>query len=166
MIEVFNSSNVDVFSNLKANEFASRTGMVGVAGSDSHVTSTLGRCVNVVESENNLDDVLSALRHGMIRIQKTGYITGKETLEHLKYKINNSRDFIIDYVKEHYPNSQWITYFLLRLFDFNQNSYLWILIYKLCVFLLRRISQKVNMKNFDPSFVRDRDIKTIIKMAL
>ncbi len=101
MIEVFNSNNIDIISNAKASHFALENNKIKVAGSDSHVVSTFGRCVNVIESENNLDDVMSAMKHNKIEIQQTGYALPKETLEHLKYKINNSRDFIFEYVKDH-----------------------------------------------------------------
>ncbi|MBI2005873.1 MAG: PHP domain-containing protein [Nitrosopumilales archaeon] len=94
LIEVFNSNNVDMISNAKATQFAQKNNMVGVAGSDSHVLSTLGRCVNVIESENTLDDILSAMKKGRIQIQRSDYASGKETLEHLRYKINNSKDKI------------------------------------------------------------------------
>ena len=46
MVEVFNSNNVDVISNARATQFALDRGMTRVAGSDSHILSTLGRCVN------------------------------------------------------------------------------------------------------------------------
>ena len=58
-IEVFNSNNVDILSNARASEFALDNDMIQVAGSDSHVLSTLGRCVNVIDSEDNVDDVLT-----------------------------------------------------------------------------------------------------------
>ncbi|KEQ55885.1 phosphotransferase domain-containing protein [Marine Group I thaumarchaeote SCGC AAA799-N04] len=48
MVEVFNSNNVDILSNARATEFALDNNMIQVAGSDSHVLSTLGRCVNVL----------------------------------------------------------------------------------------------------------------------
>ncbi|HJW20601.1 MAG TPA: PHP-associated domain-containing protein, partial [Candidatus Nitrosotalea sp.] len=66
LIEVFNSNNVDRYSNLRAYHFANASNLIQVAGSDSHVTSTLGRCTNIIDSENNLDDILYALRHGKV----------------------------------------------------------------------------------------------------
>ena len=75
MIEVFNSNNVDVLSNAKATQFALDHNMIQVSGSDSHVLSTLGRCVNIVDSENNLDDILQSMRKGQIQISQTGYLT-------------------------------------------------------------------------------------------
>ncbi|MGQ0605778.1 MAG: PHP-associated domain-containing protein [Candidatus Nitrosotenuis sp.] len=73
MIEVFNSNNVDVISNAKAAQFSIQHNKVGVAGSDSHVLSTFGRCVNLIESENILDDALFAMKHGNLCICQTGF---------------------------------------------------------------------------------------------
>lgn len=166
MIEVFNSNNVDVLSNVKAESFATENNMIKVSGSDSHVISTLGRCVNVIEAENSLDSILSSIHKNKISILQTGYAFQNETLEHLKYKINNSREFLSDYIQEYYPNSKWLLTFLLRVYDVNQNSYLWSLFYKLAIFLMRRISNKINFENTDPSFMKERNIATMFKMAL
>ena len=95
MVEVFNSNNVDVLSNARATQFALDNNMTQVAGSDSHVLSTLGRCVNVVDSENNLDDILHSMKHGQIQISQTGYALQTETLDHLRYKITNSKEYLV-----------------------------------------------------------------------
>ncbi len=166
MIETFNSNNVDVLSNVRATEFAIEHNMPGVAGSDSHVLSTFGRCVNMVDSENRLDDVLQAIKHGKVTISQTGYAQQSEALDHIQYKINNSREYIMEYLSEHYPHSKWLLRFLLRIYDRNPNSHLWGLLYKTSVYLMRRISQKVNFGDLDPGFMRDRDIVTMLKMSL
>ena len=166
MVEVFNSNNIDILSNARATEFALDNSMIQVAGSDSHVLSTLGRCVNVIDSENNLDDILSAMKHGNIKISQTGYAHQTETLDHLRYKINNSKEYILDYISEHYPNEKWLFTLLLRLYNSNQNSQMWSLIYKIAIYLMKRISQKINFKNQDPSFMKDRNLATMFKMAI
>ena len=166
MVEVFNSNNVDILSNAKATDFALEHNMTQVAGSDSHVLTTLGRCVNVIDSENSLDDVLQSLKHGKITISQTGYAYQNETMDHLKYKINNSKEYLADYIKENYPNSEWLLNLLLKIYDVNQNSYLWTLFYKLGIYLMRRISKKINFQNQDPSFMKDRNLATMFKMAL
>ena len=95
LIEVFNSNNIDVIANVKATVFAQEHNITGVSGSDSHVLSTLGRCTNVIEAENKLDDVLQSMRHNKINIETTGYATTKETLEHFRYKVDNSKEYIL-----------------------------------------------------------------------
>lgn len=166
MIEVFNSNNVDIISNARATKFSLDNNKIGVAGSDSHVLSTLGRCVNLIESENSLDDALYALRHGMVEVRQTGYAREKETLEHIKYKINNSKDYLAEYIRENYPNSQWLLTFLLKMYDTNQNSYLWSLVYKLAVFLMKRVSRKINLLDHDPQVLRERNLSSMLKMAI
>lgn len=166
MIEVFNSNNLDVISNIRAETFATENNIIKVAGSDSHVLSTLGRCVNVIEAENSLDSVLNSMRKNKVNILQTGYAFQNETMDHLKYKINNSREFLVEYLQEHYPNSKWLLAFLLRMYDIDQNSYMWSLFYKLAIFLMKRISQKINYEKIDPSFMKERNIGTMFKMAL
>jgi len=166
LVEVFNSNNVDVISNARASKLSIENNKVGVAGSDSHVLSTLGRCVNVIECENRLDDVLYSMRHGMVSIQQTGYAKEKETLDHIKYKINNSKDYLAEYIREHYPNSQWMLSLLLKMYDMNQNSYMWSLVYKLAVYLMKRVSNKINVQGYDPSNLADRNLSKMLKMAI
>ncbi|MFQ5573106.1 MAG: PHP-associated domain-containing protein [Nitrosopumilaceae archaeon] len=166
LIEVFNSNNVDVFANTKATIFAEQKNMVGVSGSDSHVLSTLGRCTNIIESENKLDDILSAMKHKKIQIQNIGYATAKETIDHLRYKIDNSKEFIYDYMTQFYPQSKNFLSLLLRLFEKNPNSYLWILFYKFAIFAMKRLSRKINFQNLDPSFMRQRNLATMFKMSI
>lgn len=166
MIEVFNSNNVDVISNLKANQYAMENNLTQVSGSDSHVNSTLGRCVNVINSENTLDDVLSAMHHNKIQILNTGYTLNHEALDHLKFKIDNSKDYIIDYVKTHHPNSAWLFSFLLKMYNLDHDSYLWNTFYKIAVYFLKRISYKINFKSLDSDFMNQRNPFTIFKNAI
>jgi len=166
MIEVFNSNNVDVISNARASEFAFENRMTKVAGSDSHVLSTLGRCVNVIDAENTLDDALSGMRHDQIRIEQTGYAHEAETLEHIKYKIDNSKDYLAQFIKDYYPDSAWFLSFLLRMYNSNQNSYLWSIFYKIAIHLMKRLSTKINHRGFDPNFMKDRNLGTMFKMAI
>ncbi len=166
MVEVFNSNNVDVISNARATQFALDNNMTQVAGSDSHVLSTLGRCVNVVDSENSLDDVLHAMKHGDIQISQTGYTLQNETLDHLRYKISNSKEYLLDYIAEHYPNAKWLLNLLLSIYNSNPDSHLWSLFYKIAIYMIKRISHKINYKAYDPGFMNDRDLGTIFRMAI
>ncbi len=166
MIEVFNSNNIDVISNVKATQFAMDNNKLKVAGSDSHVLSTIGRCVNVIESENKLDDVLYAMRHNKIKIHQTGYALQNEIMEHMKYKVNNSKNYIFEYVQEHFPNFVWAFKLLYKLYNLDQNSYLWSLFYKIAVYYMKRISNKINFQNIDGEFMTNRNLFTMFKMGL
>ena len=75
LFEVFNSSNIDIYSNKKAEIFAKEKNLLTTAGSDSHIASTIGRCTNLIDSQNNLDDVIHAMKKGKISIEKTEYVT-------------------------------------------------------------------------------------------
>ena len=166
MVEVFNSNNVDLLSNTRAAQFALDNNMISVAGSDSHVLSTIGRCVNVIDSENNLDDILDAMKHGRIEISQIGYALENEIIDHLRYQINTSREYIADYVYEHYPNSKWFATLLLKMLDSNHYDLLWLMSYKIILYFLKRISRKINFQNKDASFMKERNLATMFKMAL
>ena len=166
MIEVFNSNNIDVISNSRAAEFASSHNMAGVAGSDSHVVSTLGRCTNMVDAENNLDDIIRSMKRGHITIDQSGYARPQETLEHLQYKIRNSAEYLEGYIKENYPNTEWLLNLLLQTYNAKPDSILWTIFYRLGVYLMNRISVKVNTNNVDPEFMKQRDLGTMLRMAL
>jgi hypothetical protein len=166
LIEVFNSNNVDRYSNIRASYFAKINHMVEVAGSDSHVLSTLGRCINNIDSENTLDDILDAMRKGKISIASTGYITSKEMLEHAKYKIANSKDYITKYFKQNHPHLTGLCSLLMRMFESNPNSLLWTAVYKIGVHLSTKLSNKVNFENYDHTILYERNLRAILPMIL
>jgi predicted metal-dependent phosphoesterase TrpH len=166
LIEVFNSNNVDRYSNIRAAHFAKTNDMVEVAGSDSHILSTLGRCTNLIESENNVDDILDAMRKGRIAIENTGYITSREMIEHAKYKIENSKDDIIRYFKENHPHLTGLCRFLISAFESNPNSIVWTAMYKVAVHLTTKLSNKINFMNQDYEILYERNLRAILPMIL
>ena len=166
LIEVFNSNNVDRYSNLRAHAFAKANKMTEVAGSDSHVVTTLGRCVNLIEAENTLDSVLDSMRKGKIAIESTGYITSSEMIEHARYKIKNSKDDIILYFEENHPHLTGLCRFLINAFESNPNSVVWTAVYKVAVHLTTRLSNKINFKNQDYNILYERNLKAILPMIL
>ena len=164
LFEVFNSSNIDIYSNKKAEIFAKENNLFTIAGSDSHIASTIGRCTNLIDSENNLDDILYAMKKGKISIEKMEYVTRREVLEHIQYKIENSKEYIDQYVKEFYPKYLRVFNQMYKLYMFTRKSFIWDLAFKLAIFGLRRISYKINFEGYDPYAFRTRDIPTITKM--
>jgi hypothetical protein len=52
------------------------------------------------------------------------------------------------------------------MYDLNQNSYLWSILYKLAVCLMKRISKKINVLNYDPSKLRERNLASMLRMAI
>jgi len=73
---------------------------------------------------------------------------------------------VLEYISENYPNAKWLLTLLFRIYDSNQNSSMWPLLYKIAVYLMKRISQKINFQNKDPSFMKDRNLATMLKMAI
>ena len=164
LFEVFNSSNIDIYSNKKAEIFAKEHNLFTIAGSDSHIASTIGRCTNLINSENNLDDILYAMKKGKIEIEKMEYVKRSEVLEHIQYKIENSKEYIDQYVTEFYPKYLCLFNQMYKLYMFTRKSFIWDIAFKLAIFGLRRISYKINFEGYDPYAFRTRDIPTITKM--
>ncbi len=166
MIEVFNSNNIDRFSNFASKIFAVKNNMIQVAGSDAHLTSTIGRCLNLIESENTLDDILSAMRGNKLRIKETQLVSRKEVLSHVRYILLNSTPYLLDYARQYHPNLEGIAEIALRSFDKNPNSVVWGAISWLALFLTKRVSEKVNAKGYSPDIFVNRRIGKIIQLAL
>ena len=166
LFEVFNSSNVDVYSNLKAEKFANEKGLNVVAGSDSHVQSTIGRSTNLIDSENKLDDVINAMKHQKITIERTGYVQPKEALEHIRYKIENSAFFIDKYTSQFYPRVLWSIKLLYKLYMVDPEGIFWNMFYRMSISALKRISKKINFEGYDHRLFRERNLVNILKMAI
>ena len=166
VFEVFNSSNVDVYSNLKAKEFAKDHSLPVIAGSDSHVASTLGRCINLIESENSLDGILYALKHNKIQIQKTGYFQTNEIIEHLRYKIENSSEYTDQYLAKFYPHYIWAFHLLRDAYLKYPDSFFWRLICNMTVSGLKKISKKINFEGYPVDSIKSRNLGTLAKMIL
>ena len=166
LFEVFNSSNVDVYSNLKAKNFAKEKGLAVVAGSDSHVQSTIGRSTNLIHSENKLDSVIDAMKHHKITTEKTAYVQPKEALEHIRYKIENSAFFIDKYTSQFYPRALWPIKLLYKLYMVDPEGIFWNMFYRMSISALKRISKKINFEGYDHRLFRERNLVNILKMAI
>lgn len=166
MIEVFNSNNVDRFSNIAAKIFASKNNMTQVAGSDSHLVSTIGRCTNIIESENTLDDILVAMKSNKVRIRETGLISRKEVFEHVRYVLLNSTPHLLDYAREYHPRLEGLAELALRSLGNNPNSPIWAALSWIALFLTQRVSEKVNSRGYSPEIFIKRRVGKILQLAL
>ena len=166
LFEVFNSSNIDVYSNLRAKKFAKEKSLHVVAGSDSHVKSTIGRSTNLIYSENKIDSIISAMKHHKITIQNTGYVQPKEALEHIRYKIENSAFFIEKYTSQFYPQALWAVKMLYKLYMISPESIFWNMFYRTSVATLKRVSRKINFEGYDYRLLRERNLGVLLKMAI
>ena len=166
LFEVFNSSNVDMYSNLRAKKFASERDLYVVAGSDSHVRSTIGRSTNLIHSENKLDSVIDAMKHHRVSIENTGYVQPKEALEHIRYKIQNSAFFIDKYTSQFYPRALWPIKLLYKLYMIDPEGIFWNMFYRMSIIALRRISRRINFEGYDHRLFRERNLVNILKMII
>ena len=166
LFEVFNSSNVDVYSNLRAKNFACERDLHVVAGSDSHVRSTIGRSTNLIHSENKLDSVIDAMKHHNVSIENTEYVQPKEALEHIRYKIQNSAFFIDKYTSQFYPRALWPIKLLYKLYMIDPEGIFWNMFYRMSIVALRRISRKINFEGYDHRLFRERNLVNILKMII
>jgi len=165
LFEVFNSSNVDVYSNLRAKNFASERDLHVVAGSDSHVRSTIGRSTNLIHSENKLDSVIDAMKHHNVSIENTEYVQPKEALEHIRYKIQNSAFFIDKYTSQFYPRALWPIKLLYKLYMIDPEGIFWNMFYRMSISALKKISRKINFEGYDYHLFRERNLGNMLKMV-
>lgn len=63
-VETYNSRLLMGIANRRARLFAEREGLPGIAGSDAHTVSMVGRAYTLVDAARNAGDVLEALRRG------------------------------------------------------------------------------------------------------
>jgi PHP domain-containing protein len=166
LIESFNSNNVDIFSNILANKFAEHHNMHSIAGSDSHVRSTIGRCKNTIESENNIDSIVYNLFRGGSRINRVNYATKKELYEHAYYVLYNSSEALLDYVSEYHPNAYHMFKWALKSFTSKPDSKFWYTLGLFGLYLTKRVSKKVNIGGYTPEIFEERSWKRLISLAL
>lgn len=166
MIETFNSNNVDHFSNAVAEVFAKYNNIPTVAGSDSHIVSTIGRCINIIESERNLDSILQSMRHGKVKIANADYASKDELYQHAHYILSNSKDLLLCYTLEHYPRAHWALKWALNSYSTNPYRRFWKALGSFTLYLTKRASEKVNIKGHNPYAFEQRSWRTLITMSL
>jgi predicted metal-dependent phosphoesterase TrpH len=166
MMESFNSNNVDRFSKVIAERFAKEHNIKSNAGSDSHVLSTMGKCVNSIESENNLDSVLHAMQKGKVEASSKEYASKEQLFEHAFYIISSSKDLLLEYALVHHPRAYSTARWALNSFTSNPNSKTWRLLASFTLYLTKRASEKVNIKGYDPQIFSERPWKRLIALSL
>lgn len=166
MMESFNSNNVDRFSNVIAERLAKEHGMTTIAGSDSHVVSTIAKCVNLIDSENNLDDIVQVMNKGRVRIASKEYASKEQVFEHAYYIISSSKELLLEYTMLHHPRVFKAAKWALTSFTSNPNSRTWRTMAGLVLYLVRRASEKVNVRGYDPKIFLERPWKKLIAISL
>lgn len=165
LIESFNSNNVDRYSNIVASRFAREKQMPEIAGSDSHVLTTIGKCMNQIECENNLDSVLAALRKGT-HVASKDYASRSEVFEHAHYIIKSSKEMLLDYTHEHHPGLYRTVRWALNSYTSDPSNMLWRTLGNFTLYLTKRVSKKVNIRGHNPSVFDDRPWAQLISMGI
>ncbi len=165
-MESFNSNNVDRFSNIVAYKFAKDNNISTIAGSDSHVLTTIGRCTNLIDTENNIDSILSAMRNGKMSVYSKDYASNKEVYDHAYYIISSSRELLLQHALEHHPRAYWISKWALDSYMRNHDNMLWRTVGALVLYLTKRVSEKVNIKGHDSNVFEERPWGRLISMGL
>ncbi len=166
MMESFNSNNVDRFSNIVAHKFAKDNNMTEIAGSDSHVLTTVGRCLNLIEAENNIDSILSAMRRAKMVVSSKDYASNKEVYDHAYYIISSSRELLLQHALNHYPTAYLASKWALNSYMRNHDNMLWRSVGAFVLYLTKRVSEKVNIKGHDSNVFEERPWGKLISMGL
>lgn len=66
-IETKNSRFVFGISNTKAEKLSKEKNIPPIGSSDSHFIGSIGKCATEVDSENNVDDIIEAIKNGKTR---------------------------------------------------------------------------------------------------
>jgi PHP-associated len=167
LIESFNSNNIDVFSNIISSNFSARNKMNNIAGSDSHVASTIGRCITTIESENNLDSILTSMHKGKSRIDKADYASEDELYELAHYLLSISNKSLATYILENYhPLVHYAAKLALDSFSSHPSNRFWRTLASFTFYLTKRASKKINMQGCNPLMFQQRSWRRLISLAL
>ncbi len=161
MVEVFNSGNIDRYSNMRAYDSARAWKKFGTVGSDVHFLGDIGKCVTVVNSETGLDDVLDALRHGRYEVEKVSYNTREEIIDSFRYQLSDAEGLFGNIRESCGRAAESAARFMARRFA-EKNSSVWTgPISRLMMACARNISMKINMYGYDESLINLGDGYTI-----
>lgn len=168
MIESFNSNNIDRYSNIVAAKFAKERGMTEIAGSDSHVLGTIGRCVNAIEAENRLDSVVQAMRSkkNTISVQNRDYASRREIYEHAHYIVKSSQQLLLDYTFQKHPSYYRVVKWALDSYTRDPYGTLWKSLAGFSLYLTQRVSKKVNMRGHNAGVFENKNWGKLITMGL
>jgi len=144
VIEVHNATNVDIFSNIAAENYAQVQRLTPVAGSDAHIPQLVGRCSNEIEADLAEDDILSAIERGRIKPKRKGYIAESEMLMWVYSRLQRSRRYILAYLKTHKPRSYRLGDVGLGFFLNFPSFPLWRFMLRMSVREAKKLSRKAN----------------------
>lgn len=98
--EIFNSMNVDRFSNVLAKRKITKAGKPAVVGSDAHTLDMIGSSVNVAPV-HDLESVLRAIRTGKVT-HETSYFTTQMMIDWITIRFSKSYGQVMKYIEDNY----------------------------------------------------------------
>ncbi len=149
MVEVFNSNNIDMYSNMRAYDSARKWRKFGMACSDAHLPGCMGLSVVSVRSENDMDGILKALCRGDFDIERATYNTIASIKSQVQYGLSDTSR-LLGSLKQGYGRSvENMARFLIGRFEHNPDE-LWIrVLTKLLLDCINNISLKANIYGFE-----------------
>ncbi len=99
-IEIFNGVNIERISNIKSRNFATRTGMVQVAGSDAHCPDMLGSGI-INTRAKTVNQILDNIRNGKITPEYK-YLPITTIMRYSVRKLGMSFDHTQKYIDNNY----------------------------------------------------------------
>lgn len=114
-IEVFNSINLDRFSNRKAKAFAQEHKIPSIAGSDAHCIEMLGYGLTEIDAENDVESILKAIKKGRT-IPRGDYVPISVIQYWSLERFKASYWQVMEYIYENYSYpKRWLAEHLLSL---------------------------------------------------
>lgn len=106
-IEIFNGINIDRISNIRSRNFAEKTGMIKVAGSDAHTAAMIGSGL-INTKADSIDGIIKSIRKGDVSVEcKYPSVDVIKDLSITRLKMSYSH--VMDYMEENYaPTKKFI----------------------------------------------------------
>jgi len=124
--EVFNSLNIDRFSNIVARR---RIGSFPkIAGSDAHTLEMIGNSVTIIDA-HDIDSLLKGIERGEVNY-RCRYASASDMRSWAFQRFSGSQEFVEQYIKDNYsPLKGWFTLRLMHKFLKNQGGFFTFLTY-------------------------------------
>lgn len=120
-VEVFNSLNIDRVSNRFTASLFRKSDVGVVVGSDSHTLATLGLCVNIMDA-HDVPSLLKCIKKRQVRFE-TRYTPMDEIIAWARYRLENSREDVYEYIDAHYAQpKRWLYSKMLKKFLATSNA--------------------------------------------
>jgi hypothetical protein len=118
----------------------------------------------VIESENNPDDMIQVKPKGKVQIASNVYASKGQVFAF--YSISSSKLLLLEYALLHHPRAFTAAKLALNSFISNPNSKTWRSIASLVLYLVKKISEKVNIRGYDPQIFSNGPWKKLIASSL